>query len=616
MIYKPQLAPYRLLLISTFVCALLAAASYWYFFERLIYRAPNGSSIPIQWDYVKACLHPFDQAYCRQIKVAMSPASEQQFYLGTTTFAAFVVMAVGFFGYVVWEWGLRVRPLIIKAGLTVAGAKELVMASGKEIKQDARGLHWFGDFFVSRMREVNHFLIFGAIGGGKTQTILPLLRSVMERGDRVIVFDFKGDYTRMAFSKPPLTIKGRKKAKRKQEPQDPILLAPHDDRSVIWDIANDLLVEEDAIEVANRIIPETKDRFFSDSSRTVLALCIITLMKTKPRAWTWWELMETTQLPLDQLQEFARHYHRDAMIYLNADYRQVAATISTMAAGLGAVRMLAYGWREGSDQRPKFSLRRWLLDEDTKDRTLVLQRSGRFQDQSEGWISAFLTVMSSNVSDVAFGESKDRRVWLFVDEFAQLPKVHRFEAMLETGRSKGLAVVLGIQGVEQLVAKYSQQVADQIESLIGTKVIAKINVGQTAKRLEEQFGNTIMVTHRRDTDGGGRLKWMREEKREPVVHRTDFQTELGPLLHKKGVYVLVSGIGKHVYRVLVPYSTSKDMREAERPAKWTMKLREIFHDEAEMARQEDLTAQEEMRFGDLVERDGKTLGNDAKGIKR
>ncbi|MDA8587229.1 type IV secretion system DNA-binding domain-containing protein [Rhodobacteraceae bacterium] len=596
MIYKPEVAPYRPLLIGTVVCALLAVGTYWYFFERLIYQTPNGGLIPIRPDYVKACLHPFDQAYCRKIKAAMSPDSEQQFYLGTTTFAAFAVMALGCLGYIIWDWGLRVRPLIIKAGLTVAGAKELVMASNKEIKRDARGLHWFGDFCVSRLREVNHFLVFGAIGGGKTQTILPLLRSVMERSDKVVVFDFKGDYTRMAFSKPPI-----KKDKKKQKPQDPLLLAPHDDRSVIWDIANDLVVEEDAIEVANRIIPESKDRFFSDSSRTVLALCIITLMKTKPQRWTWWELMETTQLPLDQLQAFARQYHRDAMIYLNADYRQVAATISTMAAGLGAVRMLAYGWRENAASRQKFSLRRWLLDEETKDRTLVLQRSGRFQDQSEGWISAFLTVMSSNVSDVSFGESKERRVWLFVDEFAQLPKVHRFEAMLETGRSKGLAVVLGIQGIEQLVAKYSQQTADQIESLIGTKVIAKINVGQTARRLEEQFGNTIMITHRRDTDGGGRLKWMREEKREPVVHRTDFQTELGPLLHKRGVYVLISGLGKHVYRVLVPYSKSKDLREAERPAGWTRKLREIFEDEAEIARQKDLTAQEEMRFGDPVE---------------
>jgi len=38
--------------------------------------------------------------------------------------------------------------------------------------------------------------------------------------------------------------------------------------------------------------------------------------------------------------------------------------------------------------RKTFSLRKWLLDEETQDRTLVLQRSGRFQDQSEGWIDA------------------------------------------------------------------------------------------------------------------------------------------------------------------------------------------------------------------------------------
>lgn len=588
MIRKPDEANYRalfLLLIGTVTAALLFG---WYVFLKTTYVSNTGAVVPMRWDYIGACLNPFDQDYCQIIRSTLAPPSSRVFYLGVTTFGALVLIAIGTFGYLVWEWGLRIRPLIVKTGLSVAGAKELGEAARSEIKKDKLGLHWFGPFQLSRLREVNHFLIYGAIGGGKTQTILPLLRSVMERGDKAVIFDFKGDYTRMAYSKPAGT-----KAK-----SEPLILAPHDKRSVIWDIAKDLVVEEDAIEVANRIIPESKDRFFSDSARTILALCIISLMKTKPRQWTWWELMETTQLPLETLQGFAKRYHRDAMIYLNADYRQVAATISTMAAGLGAVRMLAYGWRADGVERKAFSLRDWLLDEETKDRTLILQRSGRFQDQSEGWISAFLTVMSSSVSDISFGESRERRVWLFVDEFAQLPKVHRFEAMLETGRSKGLAVVLGIQGLEQLVAKYSQQVADQIESLIGTKVIAKINVGQTARRLEEQFGNSILITRRQDTDGVGRLKWVREEKREPAMHRTDFQTELGPLLHKKGVYVLVSGLGRYIYRVLVPYSKSEDTRAAEDPATWTTKLREIIDDEEAIARQEDITAQEEMRFGE------------------
>ncbi len=187
MIYKPDVAPYRSLIFGTLLCAVIAGLTYWAFFYRLTYGTADGASIPMRWEYVKACLNPFDQVYCRQIKATLSPDSERRFYQGTITFAAFVVMAMACFVYLVWEWGLRVKPLIIKVGFTVAGARELAHASNNEIKRDARGLHWFGDFSVSRMREVNHFPVFGAIGGGKTQTILPLLRSVMERGDNTIM---------------------------------------------------------------------------------------------------------------------------------------------------------------------------------------------------------------------------------------------------------------------------------------------------------------------------------------------------------------------------------------------------------------------------------------------
>lgn len=587
MIKKPEQVSYRSLLLVTAGFLVATALTYWYFFMFRSYLGVDGYPFPMFWVYVKACINPFEQAYCQQIMAAMVPSDSTFFKQGYLLLVNFAVLSFGTLMYLVWDWGLRVRPVIIKAGFTIAGMSELLAATRLEIRNSKPGIRWFGGVRLSRLREVNHFLVFGAIGGGKTQTIMPLLRNVMDRGDKAVIFDFKGDYTAMAYSKPAGT----------NEEEEPLILAPHDRRSVIWDIAKDIAVDEDAIEVANRIIPESRDRFFSDSARAVLALCIIFLMKTKPKTWTWWELMEATQLPLDTLQKYATEYHRDALVYLNADYRQVAATISTMAAGLGAVRMLAYGWRDNADST-KFSLREWLLDDHTPNRTLVLQRSGRFQDQSEGWISAFLTVMSANVSDVSFSESSERRVWLFLDEFAQLPKVHRFEAMLETGRSKGLACVIGIQGLEQLVSKYDQQLADQIESLVGTKVIAKINVGQTAKRLEDQFGETLFVTYRRDAGPNGRLKWIRDDKKEPVMHRSEFQTELGPMLTKKGVYVLFSGMGKHLYRVVVPYSKNAQRRPPEDPADWTIHLREIFSDTEARRIQDDITKQEAKRFGE------------------
>jgi Type IV secretion-system coupling protein DNA-binding domain len=42
-------------------------------------------------------------------------------------------------------------------------------------------------------------------------------------------------------------------------------------------------------------------------------------------------------------------------------------------------------------------------------------------------------------------ESRERRVWLFLDEFPQLPPIKQFPTFLELGRSKGIAVVIGAQ---------------------------------------------------------------------------------------------------------------------------------------------------------------------------
>ena len=330
MIRKPGQLSRRMMFVAIAGFTAAAAATYWYFIVLRSYTGMDGRPFPLLRVYVQACVNPFDQAYCQQIMGAMRPVDANIFKQGTLLAAGFAFLAIAALLYLIWDRGLRVRPIIIKAGFTVAGMKELLEATKNEIRMSRKGIRWFGDFHLSRLREVNHVLVFGAIGGGKTQTIMPLLRNVMARGDKCVIFDFKGDYTSMAYSRPPGT----------KDTRSPTILAPHDARSVIWDIARDLLVEEDAIEVANRIIPESRDRFFSDSARTVLALCIIYLMKTKPGRWTWWELMEATQLPLETLQKYAQTYHRDALTFLNADYRQVAATISTMAAGLGPVRML------------------------------------------------------------------------------------------------------------------------------------------------------------------------------------------------------------------------------------------------------------------------------------
>ncbi|NNV23875.1 hypothetical protein EHE22_26295 (plasmid) [Ochrobactrum pseudogrignonense] len=56
-----------------------------------------------------------------------------------------------------------------------------------------------------------------------------------------------------------------------------------------------LVVSQEAIELANRLVPQAANRFFSDSARAVLAVCIIKLMATNPGKWTWADLLEETR---------------------------------------------------------------------------------------------------------------------------------------------------------------------------------------------------------------------------------------------------------------------------------------------------------------------------------
>jgi Type IV secretion-system coupling protein DNA-binding domain len=78
--------------------------------------------------------------------------------------------------------------------------------------------------------------------------MLHLILPAIERGDGVMVLDVKGDMT--------ATLPG-----------DPLLIAPQDKRSLIWDVARDCRTKQDARELANRLIPDSQDPMWADAAR-------------------------------------------------------------------------------------------------------------------------------------------------------------------------------------------------------------------------------------------------------------------------------------------------------------------------------------------------------------
>ena len=91
---------------------------------------------------------------------------------------------------------------------------------------------------IGRTHEVEHGLILGTTGAGKSIIMRWLAQQLLERTDKIIFHDTKGDIT--------ATLPN----------SDFMLLAPQDQRSYAWDVAADVISVLDARELATRLIPD------------------------------------------------------------------------------------------------------------------------------------------------------------------------------------------------------------------------------------------------------------------------------------------------------------------------------------------------------------------------
>ena len=124
--------------------------------------------------------------------------------------------------------------------------------------------------------------------------MLHLILGALVRGDGVLVLDVKGDMTE--------TLPGK-----------PLLIAPQDRRSHVWDIARDCRTKQDARELANRLIPDSQDPMWSDSARDIFVVCVATLQATKGDNWSWTDLHEISTASAEILLAHARKHHIDAV---------------------------------------------------------------------------------------------------------------------------------------------------------------------------------------------------------------------------------------------------------------------------------------------------------------
>jgi hypothetical protein len=189
---------------------------------------------------------------------------------------------------------------------------------------------------------------------------------------------------------------------------DPLFVAPHDRRSLVWDIATDCSIKQDARELAARFIPPSSDPMWSEAAQEIFVACIVHLQATRNRDWGWADLQRVVTADIEQLATFARDHNPNALKLLGQpDSKTTMSILTTFQTHMRIVSVLADAWPDPSAGR--FSIRAWLHNP-TPYRPLILQHDPRYPELSRIWIGSMLGLLASAVGSPTLTENPRRRV--------------------------------------------------------------------------------------------------------------------------------------------------------------------------------------------------------------
>jgi succinate dehydrogenase hydrophobic anchor subunit len=408
------------------------------------------------------------------------------------------------------------------------------------------GLKIHSDIAIPRNRESGNLLIGGVQGGGKTVVITPLIEQVINRGERVFIYDEKREFTALFFN--PTTC---------------ILIAPWDERGQAWDISADAKNATNAQLITERLIPDSNDPLWSNGARMIVTGMIEILNHTKQR-WGWSELADILSLDEVTLNKLLTLYYPRAARFIAENSKTTHSFFAQLLGSLGWIFSLSSAWPNAYENG--FSITKWVNQRNPEKPTIIVQADKRFKDIGAPLANAMISLMTSTV--LAQTNTTQRELWLFLDELGNLPRNGSLIEWMSLGRSKGCRLVAGTQSISQLKEIYTDKGADSLLNLFSIIISLRVGAaGDSANYVAKIFGEREVErpTNTTGLHGSHVTNWQRESL--PLVTPSDL-VHLPQVDHRGAEgYLLVPG-WKAVYRLRWPLPKFPKIALEHCPALW------------------------------------------------
>ena len=333
-----------------------------------------------------------------------------------------------------------------------------------------------------------HTIVSGTTGSGKTVLISDLVAQIRERGERCILYDKMGSYTRAFF-----------------DPARDVLMNPLDARAPRWSPFLEARTPRDFDTMAAALIPQQKDTvdpFWVTAARQLFANGAGVLWKrgvTENRILVE-HLLKTELTSLAEAMEGTV-----AQSIVDPENPKTALSVRAMlTAHLGALECLP-------DTGKPFSIREWVEREDEAG-FLFLTSRGDQHASLRGLISTWLEIAVNAL--LSLGRDDSRRIWIVLDELPTLHQVPSLQPGLAESRQFGGCFVLGIQVISALRDLYGRNGAETVSGLCGTRVVLAAPDQETARWSAESLGRGEVTEY-----AEGLELWRERDARRRLAHR-------------------------------------------------------------------------------------------------
>ena len=312
--------------------------------------------------------------------------------------------------------------------------------------------------------ETQHTIVSGTTGSGKTVLISDLVEQIRRRGERCVIYDKMGSYTKAFF-----------------DPGRDVLLNPLDARAPRWSPFFEARSPRDFDMMAAALIPQQKDTvdpFWVTAARQLFS----------NGAGVLWRKGETTNRALVEhllktdLSDLAKAME-DTVAQSIVDPQNPKTALSVRAmltANIGAMEVLA-------DSGTPFSIREWVSGRYDSG-FLFLTSRGDQHASLRGLISTWLEIAVNSM--LSLEQDDGRRIWVILDELPTLHRVPSLQSGLAESRQFGGCFVLGVQVASALRDLYGKNGAETVSGLCGTRVVFAAPDRDTAQWSAENLGRS------------------------------------------------------------------------------------------------------------------------------